>query len=944
MYCTSCGQQLPETARFCSKCGNLVEVDPNATVLGQDPDLGGNLETLAPDLPETPRPRPRATGGTPPRSTPRPPSTPPRPRSAPPSSSPTVSDPIGGGRFAPGAIVAERYRIVALLGRGGMGEVYRAEDLKLSQVLAIKFLPEALSKDESALARFHSEVRIARQVSHPNVCRVFDIGDADGVPFLTMEYIDGEDLSSLVRRIGRLPQDKAVEVSRQICAGLAAAHERGVIHRDLKPSNVMLDGAGKARITDFGLAGIAANIQGAEVRAGTPAYMAPEQLAGKEVTTKSDIFSLGLVMYEVLTGKRAYDATTVPELMKARQSGALTNPATLVRDLDPLTERVIRRCLETDPARRPATALQVAAALPGGDPLAAALAAGETPSPEMVAAAGEKEGLSPRIGLLCLVGVVALLGLLVVVSKRAKMISYVPFGPSPEVLAAKASDMIRAFGYTDDPVDAAHGFSPEQDYIRHILEAVKTPTRWNLLKQDEPPALAFWYRQSPRQLVSVSPQDNLIYGRIAPDEPPFERSGARLIELSPRGKLLNFRAVPPQVDDPLEGPLPAPNWIPLFTAAGLDPSQFKAVPPRWYPLAWGDTRAAWEGRWPDHPETPLRVEAAAYRGKPIFFVLLSPWDKPSRMGEQRQTRQSTITQWFNFGLILTIFAVGVWLAVRNVRAGRGDLRGALRLALFVMLVGLINWALLAHHVAAASEIILFILAVSVSLFFGMMTWLLYAALEPYVRRHWPDTLISWSRMLSGKFTDPVFARDVLLGTLFGLVSALMDQLQPLVEAGLGKAPMRPFGLNNFYPLEGLRGSVATVLYQASSSFSSALLIFFVFFVLRLIFRRGWLAAILLALLFCIPSLGAQNPLIDALFTAPFFLVYLWILHRFGLVALTVLYFVDQLADQMPLGTPLTAWYTEGALVGMVAIVALALYGFQVSRAGKPLFAGDALEV
>ena len=238
MYCTTCGQPLPETARFCSKCGNVVDVDPNATVLGQDPDLDGNLETLAPHLPETPRPRPRATGGT----TPRPPSTPPRPRSAPPSISPTTaSDPIGGGRFAPGAIVAERYRIVALLGRGGMGEVYRAEDLKLSQVLAIKFLPEALSKDVSALARFHSEVRIARQVSHPNVCRVFDIGDADGVPFLTMEYIDGEDLSSLVRRIGRLPQDKAVEVSRQICAGLGAAHERGVIHRDLKPSNVMLD-------------------------------------------------------------------------------------------------------------------------------------------------------------------------------------------------------------------------------------------------------------------------------------------------------------------------------------------------------------------------------------------------------------------------------------------------------------------------------------------------------------------------------------------------------------------------------------------------------------------------------------------------------------------------------------------------------------------------------
>jgi len=309
------------------------------------------------------------------------------------------SDAIGGGRFTPGQIIAERYRVVALAGRGGMGEVYRAEDLKLSQIVAIKFLPASLSTDAGALARFHSEVRIARQVSHPNVCRVFDIGDADGVPFLTMEYVDGEDLASLIRRIGRLSTDKAIEIARQVCAGLSAAHERGVVHRDLKPANLMPDGAGKIRITDFGLASIAASIEAGDVRAGTPAYMAPEQLEGKEVTVKSDLYSLGLVLYEILTGKRAFNASTLPELIKQRESSAPANPSSLVRDLDPLVECVILRCLEKDPAQRPASALQVAAALPGGDPLAAALAAGETPSPQMVAAAGENTGLSPRVGL-----------------------------------------------------------------------------------------------------------------------------------------------------------------------------------------------------------------------------------------------------------------------------------------------------------------------------------------------------------------------------------------------------------------------------------------------------------------------------------------------------------------------------------------------------------------
>lgn len=825
-----------------------------------------------------------------------------------------------------------------------MGEVYRAEDLKLSQVLAIKFLPESLSQDAGALARFHSEVRVARQVSHPNVCRVFDIGDENGIPFLTMEYVDGEDLSSLVRRIGRLPQDKATEVSRQICAGLAAAHERGVVHRDLKPSNVMLDGAGKARITDFGLAGIAANLQGAEVRAGTPAYMAPEQLSGKEVTTKSDIYSLGLVMYEILTGRRAYDAATLPELRKAREEGTITNPSTLVKDLDPLIERVILRCLEKDPAKRPATALQVAAALPGGDPLAAALAAGETPSPEMVAAAGEKEGLNPRIGILCVLGVFLLLAGLLVISKQSKMVSYLSFGASPEVLAAKAGEMIRAFGYTDTPADTAEGFSLQQDYLRHISDEVKTPTRWNILRLDEPPALVFWYRQSPRLLYSFSPVDNLLYGRVQPDEPPLDHSGARFLELSPQGKLLNFLAIPPQVDAPLDGPLPVPNWGPLFAAAGLGANQLKAVPPRWYPLAWGDTRAAWEGTWPKRPDIPLRVEAAAYRGKPIYFTLLAPWDKPARMQTETRSTQNRIEQWFSFGLILTVLGFGMWMASKNVRAGRGDMRGARRLAVLVTLVGMINWALLAHHVSTSAEIVLFILALSVSLFFGMLTWLLYAAVEPHVRRHWPHTLISWSRMLAGNLKDPVFARDVLVGTLFGLASAVLEQIQPIVEAGLGKPPMRPMGLSNAIALEGMRASVATVLYQASASFSSALLIFFLFFILRLIFKRGWLAAALLALLFCIPSIGAQNPLIDALFTAPFFLFYLWVLHRFGLVALATLYFVDQLVDQMSIAMPLTAWYNEGGVVAMVAIAALAIYAFQFSRAGKPLVGGEGLEL
>src|SRR5438093_824187 len=235
--------------------------------------------------------------------------------------------------FAPGSIIAGRYRLVALLGRGGMGEVYRAEDLTLDQPVALKFLPEGVASDPARLAQFHNELRIARQVSHKNVCRLYDLGEADGRRFLTMEYVDGEDLASLLRRIGRLPQDKAVEIARQLCAGLAAAHERGVLHRDLKPANVMIDGDGHVRITDFGLA--IAEGDAAAVHAGTPQYMAPEQLvedgspyeptgSRPRASVKTDIYALGLVLFAIFTGRRVFDATSLADLVQPHKSATLT--------------------------------------------------------------------------------------------------------------------------------------------------------------------------------------------------------------------------------------------------------------------------------------------------------------------------------------------------------------------------------------------------------------------------------------------------------------------------------------------------------------------------------------------------------------------------------------------------------------------------------------------
>src|SRR5215475_7238897 len=262
-------------------------------------------------------------------------------RSASNEASRVVSSVEDEGRFLPGTLLGGRYRIIELLGRGGMGEVYRATDLTLGQSVALKFLPEEASKNQRLLERFHGEVRVARLVSHPNVCRVYDIGEVEGMPFISMEYIDGEDLASLLTRIGRLPGDKATEIARKICAGLAAAHDRGIIHRDLKPLNIMLNKRGEVIIMDFGLAAIAGQLNGPEAHNGTPAYMSPEQLRGEGVTAKSDIYALGLVLYEIFTGKRPFDAGSVQQLIDMQQSMHLTSVNSVAVDVDPAVEKVI---------------------------------------------------------------------------------------------------------------------------------------------------------------------------------------------------------------------------------------------------------------------------------------------------------------------------------------------------------------------------------------------------------------------------------------------------------------------------------------------------------------------------------------------------------------------------------------------------------------------------
>ena len=894
--CRSCGQDIPESSRFCLHCGEPLN------------EVGGATRTM-----QTPASTPSSQEHL--------------------SSSSSLDE----GRFLPGTLLAARYRIVALLGRGGMGEVYRANDLKLGQPVALKFLPESTSRNETALARFYNEIRIARQVSHPNVCRVYDLGDVEGQAYLSMEYVDGEDLGSLMRRIGRLPADKAIEIARKLCAGVAAAHDKGVLHRDLKPSNIMLDGRGNVLITDFGLAGLASQLQGTEVRNGTPAYMAPEQLAGTEVTMRSDIYSLGLVLYEIFTGKRAFEAATLAELVRLHTETSPVNPTTLVKDLDPAVERVILRCLDPDPRNRPASALAVAAALPGGDPLAAALAAGETPSPQMVAASGETAGLPVRVALPCVAAVLLALAIIIFAGPRTSAIDQLELEKPPEVLSETARNMIRNFGYTSHAIDRAYGFGYQGDFLHYIQEHEKPgPSDWPKILASWPSLAFFWYRESPRYLVPSDFRDQAMTpGIVTTYDPPLTQSGMINVQLDPQGRLEWFDAVPPEVDKTL--PLAQPfDWKPLLSAAGLDAGTLRPAEPEWNSLAVSDTRAAWTGTWPGS-QRALRVEAAAWRGKPVYFAMIGAWTHPYRMQPQERTAGQKAADVIGTCLLILVLGGAVWLARWNHTRGRGDRQAAFRLALFVFSAQIALWLTRSHLVPDMSTFGLFIIMASTALFICGCVWILYLALEPYVRRHWPQAIISWTRMSGGRIRDPLVGRDVLFGTVLGVSWCLIFIINNVVLSKFGSAP----SLGNTVYFQGSRQAVGAILAQIPNSVTGTLIFFFLIFLLRTILRKQWLAAAGFVLIYtAIKCLGSDYPWVEAPFVIVVYGIVAFVVSRFGLVALAAGIFVADLVGNLPSTANFSAWYASGPIFALVLVAALAFWAFHTSLAGRPIFSRE----
>jgi serine/threonine-protein kinase len=841
-------------------------------------------------------------------------------------SSSSVSD-VDEGRFVPGTLLGGRYRIIGLLGRGGMGEVYRATDLALGQSVALKFLPEEAAQNQRLLERFHGEVRIARQVSHPNVCRVYDIGEADGMPFISMEYVDGEDLGALLLRIGRLPADKALETARKLCAGLAAAHDRGIIHRDLKPQNIMMNKRGEVVIMDFGLAAIADQLSPAEVRNGTPAYMAPEQLRGAEVTAKSDIYALGLVLYELFTGKRPFDAHTVQAMLRQQESAQLTSMTSIAADIDPGVEKAIRRCLDPDPARRPGNVLSVAAALPGGDPLAAALAAGEMPSPELVAAAGKLEGLAPRYSIPCLVAIMICLCSAVALRARYSAVMHTQLDNPPDVLAHLAREMASSFGYPKRPEDFALTIRNRGDLLDR-LEQLPQPHRWDEWLAAEAPIFAD-YRESLEPL-SADP-----YGEVTADNPAPTAPGMAHVVVDGAGRLRDFQANPYQDAQALT-PAIAPAAV--FHAAGLDMAAFTEVPATFVPSGASSEVHSWKGSHPRIPGLNLRVDLASWKGRITQAAVHLDWPgsaAPATLAGSLAARMRGI-------LLLALSAVGllavVLLARRNWRLGHIDRKGALRIGIARCLLGLLAWIGTVHPVADESMIPFFFSNCATWLMWGAVLALMYIALEPLVRARWPHSIVTWSRLLAGRWLDAQVNSHILIGATVGAAVWVAAQ-------GLGD--WQNPGMDT---LSGINSALGTRHWLAAhaivmeGSLFFGLVVFFSICGLRRIVRKDVPAAIMAALLLVLGNGGifsSNNWKLEAAISISVYAVLLFVLLRLGLVAtMAAVFFIDTF-NLISLGTDWKTWYAPAGLATFLLVLGIAIFAFWRSLGSHELFAPPA---
>ncbi len=405
------------------------------------------------------------------------------------------------------------------------------------------------------------------------------------------------------------------------------------------------------------------------------------------------------------------------------------------------------------------------------------------------------------------------------------------------------------------------------------------------------------------------------------------------LKLDMEGRLLGFDAVPPQFDTAGAAAAPA-DWSPLFQAAGLDAAKFQTASPQWTPLAAIDARAAWTGVMPGGLGLPVRIEAAAWHGKPVYFEIVWPWTKPRRMQADNPSNGQRISNILGNVVLAALLLAAIGMARQNLRAKRGDASGAIRLGLLAFSLRMLMWVCYVHHVPTSGELTLFARGVGDSLISGAIMWGIYLAVEPWVRRRWPQTMITWSRVLSGKFYDPLVGRDLLFGILFGLLYCLLIVALEFTSVHLGEAPPGDFTLDN---LLGARAVAGLILGHLFNTLTTAPGFFFMIFLLRVALRKQWLAASAFVLFWTVAkSLPTDHPYLYGIFFALIFGIVVVILMRFGLFALAVtIYFIDTTNNEL-FTTDVFSWYGASSLVMLALIVGLAYLGFRMALGKRKL--------
>jgi eukaryotic-like serine/threonine-protein kinase len=348
MVCASCGTANPEDLRICGQCGRgLLGPGQTQTIL-----TGGSAGTAA--SPAAASRTQFETGVL---------SPPPLGSQFATQAIPPISGSVSRPTFEPGSSFGVRYRIESLLGQGGMGAVYKAYDRELGRTVALKLVRPELAANVETMQRFKQELLLASTISHKNILRIYDLGDFDGIKFITMAFVEGSDLAGLIEKTGRLPLDRALRFTKQLCAALEAAHSEGVVHRDLKPQNILIDQADNLYVSDFGLAKSLAPEAASMTRTGqllgTPRYMSPEQVESKEVDHRSDLYALGLILFEVFTAQVPFRGESALQIMFQRVTELPSDPRTVRQDLPDHLANIILKCLEKDPSKRYQSASEI---------------------------------------------------------------------------------------------------------------------------------------------------------------------------------------------------------------------------------------------------------------------------------------------------------------------------------------------------------------------------------------------------------------------------------------------------------------------------------------------------------------------------------------------------------------------------------------------------------